>query len=98
MNLEPPAAPAAEADERAAKKNRGHRRIGSMTRRMIGVAALWIAALLLLGGFALDRVLSRSIVDSFDNQMVFILNSIFSTTKLVVIGFALLDCSVSILA
>ena len=42
---------------------------------MIGVAALWIAALLLLGGFALDRVLTRSIVDNFDNQLVFVLNS-----------------------
>ena len=37
---------------------------------MIVVAALWIAALLLIGGFALDRVLSRSIVDNFDNQLV----------------------------
>ena len=46
-------------------------RTGSLTRRMIGVAALWIAALLLIGGFALDRVLSRSIVDSFDNQLVY---------------------------
>ncbi len=50
---------------------RGRRRIGSLSRRMIGVAALWIAALLLTGGFALDRVLTRSIVASFDNQLVF---------------------------
>ncbi len=41
---------------------------------MIGVAALWIAALLLIGGFALDRVLTRSIVDSFDKQLVLVLN------------------------
>src|SRR3954466_892627 len=49
---------------------------------MIGVAALWIAALLLIGGFALDRVLSRSIIDSFDNQMVFILNSMIASSEI----------------
>ena len=41
---------------------------------MIVVAALWISALLLLGGLALDRVLTRSIVDSFDKQLVLVLN------------------------
>ena len=70
MNKE--AAPVtAAADVQPAAKSRAHRRrTGSLSRRMIVVAALWIAALLLIGGFALDRVLSRSIVDSFDNQMV----------------------------
>src|SRR5689334_23237028 len=41
---------------------------------MIVIAAVWIAALLLIGGFALDRVLSRSIVDNFDNQLVMLLD------------------------
>ena len=36
--------------------------IGSLTRRMIVVAALWITILLLTGGFALDRILTTSIV------------------------------------
>src|SRR5215213_6128761 len=49
---------------------------------MIGVAALWIAALLLIGGFALDRVLTRSIVDSFDNQLVFVLNSMIAASEI----------------
>src|SRR3954454_16044876 len=49
---------------------------------MIGVAALWIIALLLIGGFALDRVLTRSIVDSFDNQLVFILNSMIASSEI----------------
>src|SRR5436309_12407206 len=49
---------------------------------MIGVAALWIVALLLIGGFALDRVLSRSINDSFDNQLVFILNSMIDASEI----------------
>src|SRR5690348_134935 len=49
---------------------------------MIGVAALWIAALLLIGGFALDRVLSRSIIESFDNQLVFVLNSMIASSEI----------------
>ena len=49
---------------------------------MIGVAALWIAALLLIGGYALDRVLSRSIVESFDNQLVFVLNSMIGSSEI----------------
>src|SRR4051794_33335121 len=49
---------------------------------MIGVAALWIVALLLIGGFGLDRVLSRSIVDSFDNQLVFVLNSMIAASEI----------------
>jgi signal transduction histidine kinase len=56
--------------------------MGSLTRRMIGIAAVWIAALLLIGGFALDRVLSRSIVDNFDNQLVFVLNSMIAASEL----------------
>lgn len=49
---------------------------------MIGVAAVWIAALLFIGGFALDRVLSKSIVDSFDNQLVFVLNSMVAASEI----------------
>jgi len=55
------AAPVTAAGERPKSRPKRHR-IGSLTRRMIGVAALWIAALLFVGGFALDRVLTRSIV------------------------------------
>jgi signal transduction histidine kinase len=76
-----PATAAAEARP-AARKRTPRRRTGSLNRRMIGVAALWIAALLLIGGFALDRVLSRSIVDSFDNQLVFILNSMIASSEI----------------
>ena len=46
-------------------------RTGSLTRRMIVIAAAWIVALLLIGGFALDRVLTSSIVDNFDDQLEF---------------------------
>jgi signal transduction histidine kinase len=75
------AAPVTAADERPTSRSKGQR-IGSLTRRMIGVAALWIVALLLIGGFALDRVITRSIVDSFDNQEVFILNSMIASSEI----------------
>jgi signal transduction histidine kinase len=56
--------------------------MGSLTRRMIGVASIWIVALLLIGGFALDRVLSRSIVDNFDQQLVRVLNSMIGASEI----------------
>ncbi|MEO8454485.1 MAG: HAMP domain-containing sensor histidine kinase [Sphingomicrobium sp.] len=49
---------------------------------MIIVAALWIAPLLLIGGFALDRVLSRSIIASFDSQLVLLLNSMIGASEI----------------
>ena len=49
---------------------------------MIVMAAAWIAALLLIGGFALDRVLTRSIVDNFDNQLEFVLNSMIAASEI----------------
>jgi hypothetical protein len=58
------------------------RRTGSLTRRMIIIAALWITPLLLIGGFALDRVISRSIIDSFDSQLVFVLNSMIASSEI----------------
>ena len=57
----------------AAKGKRPH--VGSLTRRMIVVAALWITALLLLGGFALDRILTGTIVRNFDEQLEYVLNT-----------------------
>lgn len=41
---------------------------GSLVRRMIGVAAAWILLLLLVGGLALDSVLSASFVRYFDEN------------------------------
>ena len=78
------AAPATAAAEvlPAARREAFRPRVGSLTRRMIGVAAFWIAALLLIGGFALDRVLSRSIVESFDNQLEFVLNSMIASSEI----------------
>jgi len=76
-----PATAAAEVLPAARRKGLRHR-VGSLTRRMIGVAAFWIAALLLIGGLGLDRVLTRSIVDNFDNQLVFVLNSMIAASEI----------------
>ena len=81
MNKEAATVAAAPEQPSAASRRAHRRRTGSLTRRIIGVAALWIVALLLIGGFGLDRVLSRSFVDSFDNQLVFILNSMVDAAE-----------------
>lgn len=82
MNREAATVAAAPDLPSAASRRAHRRRTGSLTRRMIGVAALWIAALLLIGGFALDRVLSRSFRDSFDNQLVYMLNSMVDASEI----------------
>ncbi len=55
---------------------------GSLTQRMIGIAAAWILVLLLLGGFALDRVLARSIVSNFDGQLEYVLNAMIASSEI----------------
>ncbi|MBC8066702.1 MAG: hypothetical protein IAG13_00080, partial [Deltaproteobacteria bacterium] len=45
------------------------RGLTSLTRRLIGVAALWVGVLLLGGGFALDRVLTKTLTENFDKQL-----------------------------
>jgi len=76
-----PVTAAAEVQPAAANRP-SRRRTGSLTRRIIGVAALWIVALLLIGGFALDRVLTRSILDNFDTQLVRVLNSMIGASDI----------------
>ena len=50
------------------------RGLTSLTRRLIGVAALWVGVLLLGGGYALDRVLTGSLIENFDEELEYILN------------------------
>ena len=79
MNLEAPAV-AADSDAPAGKvKARG---TGSLTRRMIVVAGFWITVLLLAGAFALDRVLTTSIVRNFDAQLEYVLNSMLAASEI----------------
>jgi signal transduction histidine kinase len=82
LNKEAASVTAAPDVSSAASRRAHRRRTGSLTRRMIGIAAVWIAALLLIGGFGLDRVLSRSFVDSFDNQLVYMLNSMVDASEI----------------
>ena len=53
----------------------------SLTRRMIGVAALWIVVLLGVGGVTLDRVLSQAIVRNFDDQLEYVLNAMIIASE-----------------
>ena len=66
----------------AAAARSSRRGIGSLTRRMTGVAALWIIVLLLTGGFALDRVLTSSIVRNFDSQLEYVLNAMIAASEI----------------
>lgn len=79
MNLEAPAL--AAGSEAPAGKTRV-RGTGSLTRRMIVVAALWISVLLLAGGFALDRVLTGSLVRNFDAQLEYVLNAMLAASEI----------------
>jgi signal transduction histidine kinase len=51
------------------------RTAGSLTRRMIGMAALWILLLLAGGAFALDRVLVGAITRNFDGNLDYVLKA-----------------------
>ncbi|MDB5689722.1 MAG: histidine kinase [Sphingomonas bacterium] len=55
---------------------------GSLTRRMIGVAALWIFLLLFGGGIALDRVLRSAITRNFDGQLEYVLTAMIASAEL----------------
>lgn len=58
------------------------RRLTSLTRRLIGVAAIWITVLLLGGGFALDRVLTSSLIENFDKQLEYVLNAMIAASEI----------------
>lgn len=55
---------------------------GSLSRRMIVIAACWIMLLLAGGGFALDRVLSGAITRNFDDQLDYILTSLIVSAEI----------------
>jgi signal transduction histidine kinase len=82
LNEQAAPATAAAGQSAAAAARRKRPRIGSLTSRMIGIAAVWIAALLVLGGFALDRVLTRSIVQNFDDQLEYVLNAMVAASEI----------------
>ena len=58
------------------------RSTGSISRRMIGIAALWISVLLLGGGVALDRVLSDAVTRNFDDGMNYVLTAMIAAAEI----------------
>ena len=54
----------------------------SLQRRMILIAAVWITALLSVGGFALVQVLDETLVTSFDEQLSNNLNAMINAAEL----------------
>jgi signal transduction histidine kinase len=55
---------------------------GSLSRRMIGIAAAWILVLLLGGGLALDRVLTNAITRNFDEGQQYVLTSMIAAAEI----------------
>jgi signal transduction histidine kinase len=55
---------------------------GSLTRRMLGIAALWILLLLAGGGLALERVLSDAVTRNFDSQLQYVLQAMIASAEL----------------
>ncbi|MDP8994202.1 MAG: sensor histidine kinase [Pseudomonadota bacterium] len=74
-------------------RRRGARRgpTGSLTRRIIGIAAVWIVLLLGVGGYALDRVLTSAITDNFDDQLEYVLTSLIASSEIGPDGEVLLN-------
>jgi signal transduction histidine kinase len=72
------------SDRPAAESGRAPRprRLTSLTRRIIGIAAIWITVLLLGGGYALDRVLTTSLVENFDKQLEYVLNAMIAASEI----------------
>lgn len=58
------------------------RHTGSLSRRMMLIAAGWIVALLLVGGIALDRALTSLVSSQFDEQAAISLNSMVLSAEL----------------
>ncbi len=54
---------------------------GSLTLRMIALAAAWTIPLLVLGGLALDDVLSRAIRRNFDDQLNYAATALIATAE-----------------
>ena len=55
---------------------------GSLSRRMITIAAAWILLLLAGGGFALDRVLTAAVTRNFDDQLEYVLQSLLVSAEI----------------
>lgn len=54
---------------------------GSLSRRMILIAAAWISVLLLGGGLVLDRALTGIITANFDEQLEYVLTAMIASAE-----------------
>ncbi len=83
-DVAPAVAQAASTDPDAAEKPAapGNRITGSLARRMIAIAALWISVLLIGGGFALDRVLTGAITRNFDSSLEYVLIAMIRSSEI----------------
>lgn len=55
---------------------------GSLSRRMIGMAAAWILLLLIGGGIALDRVLAGAVTQNFDDQLEYVMTAMIASAEI----------------
>jgi signal transduction histidine kinase len=55
---------------------------GSLARRMMLTAAVWITFLLLIGGVALDRTLSTFVTSQFDDQLDYVLIAMIGSAEI----------------
>jgi len=58
------------------------RTTGSLSRRMILVAAGWILLLLAGGGYALNRVLTSAVTRNFDDQLEYVLTALIVSAEI----------------
>ena len=56
-------------------------RSGSLSRRMIGIAAAWVLLLLVGGGIALDRVLVSAVTRNFDDQLDYVQTAMIASAS-----------------
>ena len=81
MNVTSPGIAAVGSEVSATRPVRT-RGTGSLTQRMIVVATIWISILLFAGGFALDRVLTGSLVRNFDSQLEYVVNAMIAASEI----------------
>lgn len=64
---------------------------GSLARRMMLIAASWIAVLLVGGGIALDRTLTNLVQNNFDDQLEYMLTAMIGSTEIGPMGEVLFN-------
>jgi hypothetical protein len=82
----PPKAAGAASDEAAADAPAVVPHTGSLSRRMMLIAAGWITFLLLVGGVALYRTLTAQVTHQFDDQLDYVLTAMIGSTEIDPVG------------